>query len=147
MRKLSEIIRVEFGEAEPIEGLEMTDVVEIPVIINGKEYSTDEIKLDIEPIEVNNRGQNIVLNRVDIHLKPEFRHKGYGYNIYKSFIFEFGNLFSPDVFRENDEEIPHIYTKLSKEPGIHIQRTNNFYFAYSDEWKSEYGDGLETESV
>ena len=124
MKKFSNIKdQITFGEEIQIEGME---AVLLPVIINGKEMSTDDIKFSITPEYLDNK----ICYRPDILIKDELRHQGLGYKIYNAFIHEFGNIVSPDSFRENDVEIPKIYAKLSKEPDVVVERKPGGYYAY-----------------
>lgn len=129
MKKLSTIfedhnnINITFGEEIQIEDKE---AVMLPVIVNGVEMSTDDIKFSITPEYLDNK----FYYRPDIFIKKELRGKGLGYNIYKAFIHEFGNVICPDAFRENNVEIPKIYNRLAKEPDIVVERKPGGYYAY-----------------
>ena len=84
MKKLSTIfenhnINITFGEEIQIEDKE---AVMLPVIVNGVEMSTDDIKFSITPEYLDNK----FYYRPDIFIKKELRGKGLGYNIYKAFI-------------------------------------------------------------
>lgn len=127
MKKLSDKrfqnAEITFGEEIQIEGME---AVLLPVIINGKEIPVDDIKFTISPEYLDHK----IYYRPDILICKELRGQGLGYNIYKAFIHEFGNIISPDSFRENNVEIPKIYDKLSKEPDIIVQKKIGGYYAY-----------------
>ena len=129
MRKLSNILlesindEITFGEEIQIEDKE---AVILPVIINGKEMSIDDIKFTITPEYLDNK----ICYRPDILIREELRHQGLGYKIYKAFIHEFGNIISPDAYRTNKVEIPRIYDKLSREPDIIVERKPGGYYAY-----------------
>lgn len=129
MRKFSDILLesidydISFGEEIPIDGKE---AVLLPIIVNGVEMSTDDIKFTITPEYLDNK----FCYRPDILIKKELRGKGLGYNIYKAFLHEFGNIISPDAFRENNVEIPKIYDRLSREPDIVVERKPGGYYAY-----------------
>ena len=125
---------VTLGEPVYPEDFPDPDTVLIPVILDGKEISTDEISLLITPFEKD--GQ--ILYRPDINLYKWYQHQGLGYQIYLEFLRQYGNLMSYDKFRINNKEIPKIYDKLSKEPGINVEKTSEGIFAYTDEWVRTY---------
>lgn len=129
MKKLSYILlesidgEITFGEEIQIEDKE---AVLLPVIINGVEMSTNDIKFTITPEYLDDK----ICYRPDILIREDLRHKGLGFKIYKAFIHEFGNIISPDAFRTNNLEIPKIYDKLSREPDIVVERKPGGYYAY-----------------
>lgn len=142
MKKLSEIdfrnAGIGFGEEHPIDGLELSGAMIIPVTVNGREYPEDEITLTVEPTEINGK----VLYRPDLHMDDRLRGKGLGYAILKSFILTFGHMFAPQRFITNKTVIPKIMDRLSDEPDINVRKTGDYYFAYSDMWKEKYGDNI-----
>jgi hypothetical protein len=114
--------QIEFGEEIQINKYQ----VRIPIIVNGKEMSVDEVNFIIEPHYVHNE----VLYQPHIFIDEKLRHQGLGFQIYKAFIHEFGNMYSSHWCRTNNVEIPAIYNKLAKEPDITVERNNKYYFAY-----------------
>ena len=124
MRRLFEAIgeEVTFGEEIQINDYQVL----LPVIIDGKEMSVDDINFIIEPHNV--RGET--LYQPHIHIAERLRHQGLGFKIYKAFIHEFGNIYSSHWCRTNNREIPAIYDKLAREPDITVERNNKYYFAY-----------------
>ena len=128
MKKFSTILLegfdngIEFGEERQINDYQLL----LPVIVDGKEMTEDEINFIIEPHEVNGE----TLYQPHIHIIDRLRHQGIGYRIYLAFLHEFGNLYSSHWCRTNDKEIPAIYDKLSREPGIRVVKTKDYYYAY-----------------
>ena len=125
---------VTLGEPVYPEDFPDPNAVLIPIILDGKEMSTDEISLLITPFEED--GQ--VLYRPDINLYKKYQRKGLGYQIYLEFLRQYGNLMSYNKFRINNIAIPKIYDQLSKEPGINVEKTSEGIFAYTDEWARQY---------
>lgn len=113
---------ITFGEEIQINDYQ----VRLPVIVNGKEMSVDEINFIIEPHYVNNE----VLYQPHIFITDRLQHQGLGYGIYKTFIHEFGNIYSSHWCRTNDKEIPAIFNKLAMEDDITVERNNKYDFAY-----------------
>lgn len=124
MRKINENIDgdITFGEEIQINDRQ----VRLPVIINGKEMSVDEVNFIIEPHYVSGD----TLYQPHIFISKHLQHQGLGFNIYKAFIHEFGNIYSSHWCRTNNVEIPAIFQKLSKEPDITVEKNNKYYFAY-----------------
>jgi len=150
MKKFSTILLedvndvITFGDEEPVEEFEDLGVFELPIQINGIEYSTDELKLVVEPQTIVDRnGVEKTLYRLDINLLPQFRHKGYGYKIYKEFVLNYGNLIDRGMNRENFNEMPKIFDKLSREPGINVKHIGDDILVCTDEWKEKYGMEIE----
>lgn len=142
---LLESVTVALGEEEPLEfddGLEDTDKFEIPIIVNGIEYSTDEIKFLVEPRTAVDNGIEKTLYRFDIWMKPELRGQGIGYKIFKEFVLKYGNVLSIDMYRENEIEIPKIFDRLSKEPGFNTIKDDKCTFIYTNDWAKENGNDI-----
>lgn len=137
MKKLSESfenVMVEFGK--PIrDDYSKYERYFLPIILNGVEYPTDVLRFTYDVIESPNK----TLYKVDIRLNPEFQKKGIGYQIYKKFLMEYGNIVSPISYRSNHVAIPKIYDKLEKEPGITRIKDPDYDFVCTEEWKSKYG--------
>lgn len=148
MKKLSDIILelnkwVKLGEPESIEGVKgMEGAYEIPISIDGIEYSTNEINLTVWPITKMDHGVNKTLYRLDIKLPEELKHQGIGYQIYKDFLMEYGNIISIHDYRQNNNEIIKIYKKLSQEDGVNIIDDENCIFVCTDDWVDETGQEL-----
>lgn len=117
---------VTFGEEKQINDYQFL----LPVTIDGKEYSTDDINFIIEPHDINGK----TFYQPHINIIEPLRHQGYGFRIYRAFIYEFGNIYASHWCRTNQVEIPAIYDKLSREPGIKVEKTSKYFFAYSEEW-------------
>jgi len=113
---------IEFGEEIQINNYQ----VRIPIIVDGKEMSVDEINFIIEPHYVGGE----TLYQPHIFIDKKLQHQGLGFQIYKEFIHEFGNIYSSHWCRTNNVEIPAIFNKLEKEPDITVERNNKYYFAY-----------------
>ena len=128
MRKFSDILLesfdngIQFGEEIQINDYQLL----LPVIVDGKEMSVDDVNFIIEPHEVNGE----TLYQPHINIIDRLQHQGLGYRIYLAFIHEFGNLYSSHWCRTNDKEIPVIYDKLSREPGIKVIKTKDYYYVY-----------------
>jgi hypothetical protein len=114
--------KIEFGEEVQINNYQ----VRFPIIINGIEVSVDDVNFIIEPHYVGGE----TLYQPHIFIDEKLQHQGLGFQIYKAFIHEFGNLYSSHWCRTNNLEIPAIYNKLAKEPDITVERNNKYYFAY-----------------
>lgn len=125
---------VTLGEPIQPEDYPDPDAVLIPIILDGEEISTNEISLLITPFEKEGK----ILYRPDINLYSYYQHQGLGYKIYLEFLKQYGNLMSYNRFRMNTKEMPRIYDKLAKEPGINVEKTSEGIFAYTDEWAREY---------
>ena len=100
--------------------------VRLPVIVDGKEMSVDDVNFIIEPHYVSGE----TLYQPHIFIDERLQHQGLGFGIYKAFIHEFGNIYSSHWCRTNNVEIPAIFNKLSKEDDITVERNNKYYFAY-----------------
>lgn len=124
MRKINESIEgdITFGEEVQINDYQ----VRLPVIVNGKEMSVDDVNFIIEPHYV--AGET--LYQPHIFIDERLQHQGLGYGIYKAFIHEFGNIYSSHWCRTNNVEIPAIFNKLSREDDITVEKNNKYYFAY-----------------
>lgn len=124
MRRINEAYEgdVTFGEEIQINDYQVL----LPVIVDGKEMSTDDINFIIEPHNVGGE----VLYQPHIHICDRLQHQGLGFRIYKAFIHEFGNIYSSHWCRTNNKEIPAIFNKLSKEDDIAVEKNNKYYFAY-----------------
>ena len=124
MRKINERIEgeVTFGDEIQINNYQ----VRLPVIVNGKEMSLDEVNFIIEPHDVSGE----TLYQPHIFIEDKLQHQGLGFKIYKAFIHEFGNIYSSHWCRKNNIEIPTIFSKLALEDDITVERNNNYYFAY-----------------
>ena len=124
MRKINESIEgnITFGEEIQINDYQ----VRLPVIVNGKEMSVDDVNFIIEPHYV--AGET--LYQPHIFIDERLQHQGLGYGIYKAFIHEFGNIYSSHWCRTNDVEIPAIFNKLALEDDIVVEKNNKYYFAY-----------------
>ena len=148
MKKFSDILLersawIKLGEAEPVEDMEgMEDAYVIPVRVNGIEYGTNEINLTVFPITKMDHGVEKTLYRLDILLPENLRHQGIGYQIYKEFLMEYGNIISINTYRKNNDEIPKIYDKLSKEDGVNIIYDDRCIFVCTDEWVDQTGTEL-----
>lgn len=124
MRKINESIEgdITFGEEVQINDYQ----VRLPVIVNGKEMSVDDVDFIIEPHYV--AGET--LYQPHIFIDERLQHQGLGYGIYKAFIHEFGNIYSSHWCRTNNKEIPAIFNKLALEDDIVVEKNNKYYFAY-----------------
>lgn len=148
MRKFSNILlenrMVELGEPEPVDDMNGVDnYLVIPIIVDGIEYSTDEVSFYVEPRTAMDHGVKKTIYRPDIKIKEELQHQGIGYKIYKEFLFKYGNMISVNALRENDNEIPRIYNKLSMEDGVNYIEDEKCIFVCTDDWIDEYGDELD----
>lgn len=114
---------ITFGEEIPVY---KDRQVRLPVIVDGKEMSVDEVNFIIEPHYV--AGET--LYQPHIFIVDRLQHQGLGYAIYKAFIYEFGNIYSSHWCRTNDKEIPAIFNKLEREEDIAVERNNKYDFAY-----------------
>lgn len=76
---------VHFGEPVAINAYQ----VHMPVEIDGKEYTIDEINFIIEPKKV----QGTQLYQPHIFIAPEFQKHGFCYRIFRAFIREYGNFY------------------------------------------------------
>ena len=124
MIKINEHIEgdITFGEEIQINNYQ----VRLPVIVNGKEMSVDEVNFIIEPHQVSGE----TLYQPHIFIADKLQHQGLGFGIYKAFIHEFGNIYSSHWCRTNNVEIPAIFNKLEREPDIAVEKNNKYYFAY-----------------
>ena len=124
MKKINESIEgdITFGEEIQINDYQ----VRLPVIVNGKEMSVDDVNFIIEPHYV--AGET--LYQPHIFIDERLQHQGLGYGIYKAFIHEFGNIYSSHWCRTNNKEIPAIFNKLALEDDIVVEKNNKYYFAY-----------------
>lgn len=124
MRKINESIEgdITFGEEVPINDWQ----ARLPVIVNGKEMSVDDVDFIIEPHYV--AGET--LYQPHIFIDERLQHQGLGFGIYKAFIHEFGNIYSSHWCRTNNKEIPAIFNKLALEDDIVVEKNNKYYFAY-----------------
>ena len=124
MRKINEHIEgdITFGEEIQINDYQ----VRLPVIVNGKKMSVDDVNFIIEPHYVSGE----TLYQPHIFISDKLQYQGLGFGIYKAFIYEFGNIYSSHWCRTNNEAISAIFNKLEREPGITVERNNKYYFAY-----------------
>ena len=124
MRKINESIEgdITFGEEIQINDWQ----ARLPVIVNGKEMSVDDVDFIIEPHYV--AGET--LYQPHIFIDERLQHQGLGFRIYKAFIHEFGNIYSSHWCRTNNKEIPAIFNKLALEDDIVVEKNNKYYFAY-----------------
>ena len=113
---------ITFGEEVQINNRQ----VRLPVIIDGKEMSVDDINFIIEPHFVSGE----TLYQPHIFIDEHLQHQGLGFEIYKAFLHEFGNIYSSHWCRTNNVEIPAIFNKLAKEEDITVEKNNKYYFAY-----------------
>ena len=113
---------IDFGEEIQINNYQFR----LPVIVNGKEMSVDDINFIIEPHNVGGE----TLYQPHIFIDDKLQHQGIGYAIFKAFIYEFGNIYSSHWCRTNNAEIISIFNKLSREEDITVERNNKYYFAY-----------------
>ncbi len=86
------------------------------VTIDNIELPENIINLKAEPREINNE----YLYQLHIFINPNYQHIGLGYKIYKRFIELFGNIYSGNGRRLNNEEIISILKKLNKEENINV---------------------------
>jgi len=100
--------------------------VRLPVIVDGKEMSVDDVNFIIEPHYVSGE----TLYQPHIFIDERLRDQGLGYGIYKAFIHEFGNIYSSHWCRTNNKEIISIFNKLALEDDIVVEKNNKYYFAY-----------------
>lgn len=104
---------VAFGEPKAINGRQ----VNIPVSIDGQNYSAEEINFIIEPHMMG----GTQLYQPHIFIKPELQRHGFAYRIYRAFIREYGNLYSRAYsVVDKTGAIQKIYQKLAQEPDINI---------------------------
>lgn len=100
--------------------------VRLPVIVDGKEMSVDDVNFIIEPHYVSGE----TLYQPHIFIDERLRDQGLGFGIYKQFIHEFGNIYSSHWCRTNNKEIISIFNKLALEDDIVVEKNNKYYFAY-----------------
>ena len=132
MRKLSDLdfrnAEITFGEETPMYGDRQA---RLPVIVNGVEMDVADVNFIVEPHIVHGK----TLYQTHIFIDDELQHKGLGYNIYKSFVHEFGNIYSSHWCRKIYNEIISIFKKLAQEDDITVQRTSDYYLAYLNNQK------------
>jgi len=93
------------------EPLNSTSPINFKVIIDGFSGITKGIAFDIQ--ETKNE-----LYQPHIAISDKLRGLGLGYKLYKRFIDIYGHLYSSPSRRQNDKEIPKIWSKLKTEPNI-----------------------------
>ena len=130
-----------FGEPVAINGRQ----VRIPVSIDGKSYSEEEINFIIEP---HNMG-GTELYQPHIFISPDLQQHGFGYRIYRAFVREYGNLYSREYSVVNKTgAISKIYQRLAQEPDIDIvydgDRQGNYLIVYLSNGQSVNEDVSET---
>lgn len=104
---------VHFGEPVAINAYQ----VHMPVEIDGKEYTIDEINFIIEPKKV----QGTQLYQPHIFIAPEFQKHGFCYRIFRAFIREYGNLYNRAyVVVDRTGSIDKIFQRLGQEPDISV---------------------------
>ena len=86
------------------------------VFINEVELPVWAVNLKAEPRFVNGND----LYQMHIFIDSEYQHLGLGYKIYKRFIELYGNIYSGNGRRMNNDEIISILRKLGKEPNIKL---------------------------
>lgn len=127
MKKLSDLdfhnAEITFGEETPMYGDRQS---RLEVIVDGKVMDVADVNFIVEPHIVH--GQT--LYQTHIFIADELQHKGLGYNIYKTFVHEFGNIYSSHWCRKNNKEIISIFKRLATEPDITVEKTSEYYLAY-----------------
>jgi hypothetical protein len=113
---------ITFGEEIQINDFQFR----LPVIVNGREMSVEDINFIIEPHTVSGE----TLYQPHIFIEEKLQHQGIGYGIYNKFIHEFGNIYSSHWCRTNNAEIISIFNRLSKEPDITVEKNSKYYLAY-----------------
>lgn len=131
------------GEPVAINGRQ----VKIPVSIDGKSYSEEEINFIIEP---HNMG-GTELYQPHIFISPDLQQHGFGYRIYRAFIREYGNLYSREYSVVNKTgAISKIYQRLAQEPDIDVaydrDGQGNYLIAYLSDGQTVNEDVSETMS-
>ena len=91
------------------------------VYINDVELPIWVVNLKAEPRVVN--GDD--LYQMHIFIDSKYQHLGLGYKIYKRFIELYGNIYSGNGRRMNNNEIISILNKLGKEPNIKLLKVIN----------------------
>lgn len=91
------------------------------VTIEDIELPISVVNLKVEPRSINGD----ILYQLHIFIDPMFQHCGLGYKIYKQFINLFGNIYSSNGRRLNDQEIISILKKLNKENDIVVFKIYN----------------------
>lgn len=86
------------------------------VFINEVELPVWAVNLKAEPRFVNGND----LYQMHIFIDSKYQHLGLGYKIYKRFIELYGNIYSGNGRRMNNDEIISILRKLGKEPNIKL---------------------------
>lgn len=125
--------QVHFGEPVAINAYQ----VHMPVEIDGKEYTIDEINFIIEPKKV----QGVQLYQPHIFIAPELQKHGFCYRIFRAFIREYGNLYNRAyVVVDRTGSINKIFQRLGQEPDINViydeDMQGKYLIAYLDDSQS-----------
>lgn len=113
--------KIEFGEEKQINDYQFL----LPVIVDGKKMSVDEVNFIVEPHNVQGKS----LYQPHINIVPKYQHLGLGYKIFKTFLFEFGNIYCWNWCVVNKPVIFKILDKLGKEPDVTIfEKTKDYYY-------------------
>lgn len=91
------------------------------VFIKEIELPVWAVNLKAEPRTVNGND----LYQMHIFIDKKYQHLGLGYKIYKRFIELYGNIYSGNGRRMNNDEIISILKKLGKEPNIKLIKVIN----------------------
>ena len=91
------------------------------LLINNVEIPVEIVNFKAEPRNVNGKD----LYQVHLFIDNEYQHKGLGYKICKRFIELYGNVYSGNGRRMNDNEIISIFKHLNTEPNIKVYNVKN----------------------
>lgn len=91
------------------------------ILVNGIEIPVWIINMKAEPRNV--KGED--LYQLHLFIDKSFQHKGIGYMLCKRFIYLYGNIYSGNGRRMNNDEILSIFKKLNTEPNIKVYNVRN----------------------
>lgn len=118
---ITDSTKIEFGKEIQINNYQFL----LPVIVDGVEMSVDEVNFIVEPHNVGGKS----FYQPHIKIVPKYQHQGLGYGIFKSFLFEFGNIYCYKWCTVNPVAIGAIFDKLKLEHGVtHYEENKKFWF-------------------
>lgn len=91
------------------------------LLINGIQIPIEIVNFKAEPRNINGND----LYQMHLFISDEYQHKGLGYKLYKRFIELYGNVYSGNGRRMNNNEIISIFKRLNTEPNIKVVKVNN----------------------
>lgn len=94
---------------------------QMQLMINNVEIPIEIVNFKAEPRNVNGKE----LYQLHLFIDNEYQHKGLGYKIYKRFIELYGNAYSGNGRRMNNNEILSIFKRLNTEPNIKVYNVKN----------------------